>query len=398
MRPYRRRSWLHLPGPVHLVAEAPELDAVRLLGQPWPAQVGQRRAAGMVAVFEQAARGVGAARAEVDGEHRLDAGGAAPVDESLVPNWLVSVESQARSSRRGRCSPGRRHPPSGSRRRSCRRDSGRWWRRVRAPAPARRAESRCASAVGMAGLEDAAVDAAAEVLDEGAEQAAIGVADDGVAAEDDRGVAHQGVIRARRAFWRSACVHHLGRCHHSKRTGESSPWPTQRQSRLHAARLRRDRRRAQRPSSSRSPTAAASPRRDRAGRHRHHAVLPDRDGRGADVVLGRRPGRLPGRNPYFGTIVGRYATASPTAAPLDGATGAANNGPNALHGGPSGFDKRCGRSSRPRGARQRRARAASPDGDQGYPGALRCGCPTRSTPRNGASTTTRPPTGRRSST
>ena len=72
---------LHLPRPIHLIAEAPEFHAVRLFPAVRAAQIGQRRAAGMVAVFHQRARRVAAARAEVDRQHRLDVGGTAPVDE-----------------------------------------------------------------------------------------------------------------------------------------------------------------------------------------------------------------------------------------------------------------------------------------------------------------------------
>ena len=43
----------------------------------------------------------------------------------------------------------------------------------------------------MAGLEDAAIDAAAEMLDEGAEQARVGVADGEVAIEQHVGFSHR---------------------------------------------------------------------------------------------------------------------------------------------------------------------------------------------------------------
>ena len=65
-------------------------------------------------------------------------------------------------------------------------------RRARAPAPARPGGSRCASAVGMTGLEDAAIDAAAEMLDEGAEQPRVGRADREVAVQRDFDVTHCG--------------------------------------------------------------------------------------------------------------------------------------------------------------------------------------------------------------
>ena len=79
----------------------------------------------------------GAARAEVDREHRLDAGRAAPVDE-LVGAERVRSRSTAR---RGRAASsgaraGRPRPPSCSPKRSCRRDSARSSARARGSAPA----------------------------------------------------------------------------------------------------------------------------------------------------------------------------------------------------------------------------------------------------------------------
>ncbi len=181
-----------LPGPVHLVAEAPELHAVRLLEAMGAAQVGERAAARVVAVLEQPARGIRPAGAEVDREHRLDPGRAAPGDE-LVGAEGVGLGRQ----------PGEVEAP------------GPLLERADAVLPVVAGDEVAAGIahhrgaelahqrqhvlaeplrVGgrVAGLEDAAVDAAAEVLDEGAEQAAVGRADRGVPIEQDPGGAHAG--------------------------------------------------------------------------------------------------------------------------------------------------------------------------------------------------------------
>ena len=78
---FGRRLVLHLPGAIHFVAEAPELHAMRGWVAVRVAQVGIGAAAGMVAVFDEIARRIAAARAEVDGEHGLDLCRATPVDE-----------------------------------------------------------------------------------------------------------------------------------------------------------------------------------------------------------------------------------------------------------------------------------------------------------------------------
>lgn len=72
-------------------------------------------------------------------------------------------------------------------------------------------------------------------------------------------------------------------------------------------------------------------------------VVPDREGKPADVVLGfdNLQQYLEG-HPYFGCIVGRYGNRiSEGRFTLDGTeyTLAINNGPNHLHGGIKGFDK-----------------------------------------------------------
>jgi aldose 1-epimerase len=101
--------------------------------------------------------------------------------------------------------------------------------------------------------------------------------------------------------------------------------------------------------------------------------VPDGDGRPADVVLGLADldGYLAHPEPYLGALVGRYANRIAGARfPLDGRTHAldANNGPNSLHGGELGFDKRVW-DAQPveHGIRLSRV---SPHGEEGFPGRL----------------------------
>ena len=81
---------VHLPRPVHLVAEAPDPDVVRLLRAVLAAEVAPVAAAGVVAVLEHGEGLVEALRAEIDGEHRRGAGLPAPADE-LVGADLVGL-------------------------------------------------------------------------------------------------------------------------------------------------------------------------------------------------------------------------------------------------------------------------------------------------------------------
>jgi aldose 1-epimerase len=107
--------------------------------------------------------------------------------------------------------------------------------------------------------------------------------------------------------------------------------------------------------------------------------IPDAKGRVADVVLGfdTPQGYLSDPPPpYFGAIIGRYGNRIAKGQfTLDGHTYtlAKNNGPNSLHGGDRGFDKRMwnaeGRQSAD-GASIVFTRT-SPDGEEGYPGTLR---------------------------
>ncbi|MFJ3206581.1 aldose epimerase family protein [Streptomyces flaveolus] len=103
------------------------------------------------------------------------------------------------------------------------------------------------------------------------------------------------------------------------------------------------------------------------------AEVPDRDGHTADVVLGFADldGYVTHPEPYFGALVGRYANRIAGGRfPLDGRTYALalNNGPNSLHGGERGFDKRVW-DAQPVGHGVRLSRV-SPHGEEGFPGRL----------------------------
>jgi len=116
--------------------------------------------------------------------------------------------------------------------------------------------------------------------------------------------------------------------------------------------------------------------------------VPDRAGRMDDVVLGfdnlddyLTKGR------YFGTIVGRYGNRIGNGRfTLDGSTIqlTANNGVNHLHGGAKGFDKVVWKAE----PFERDGNAGvtfsyrSPDGEEGYPGALEASVAYTLTPRN----------------
>ncbi|MGG5819938.1 aldose epimerase family protein [Falsiroseomonas sp. HW251] len=104
--------------------------------------------------------------------------------------------------------------------------------------------------------------------------------------------------------------------------------------------------------------------------------VPNRQGVNANVVLG-----LPSledyvaRSPYFGGLIGRYGNRIGGARfVLDGAAFAlaANDGPNSLHGGRAGFDKRVWTATPEPAAEEACLVLArrSPDGEEGYPGTL----------------------------
>jgi len=104
--------------------------------------------------------------------------------------------------------------------------------------------------------------------------------------------------------------------------------------------------------------------------------VPDRDGNLGDVVLGYDglDGYLK-ESPYFGCLVGRYGNRIAGGRfTLDGTTYvlATNNGPNHLHGGLVGFDKRVWSAVAERGPLGPRLvmTYVSADGEEGYPGKL----------------------------
>jgi len=112
------------------------------------------------------------------------------------------------------------------------------------------------------------------------------------------------------------------------------------------------------------------------GGHIVSILAPDRAGRAVDVTLGYRDfaGYL-GDTSYFGSIVGRYANRIAKGRfTLDGKTCslATNNGPNSLHGGPTGFQKRVWTPKVVSGkdGDALELTYVSKDGEEGYPGTL----------------------------
>ncbi|MDE1149746.1 MAG: galactose mutarotase [Azospirillaceae bacterium] len=105
-------------------------------------------------------------------------------------------------------------------------------------------------------------------------------------------------------------------------------------------------------------------------------VVPGRDGQGADVVLAYPDVAGYQAHPkYFGATVGRYANRIKEGRfTLDGKAYqlATNDGPNALHGGRQGYDKVLWTITEVKSgpAASVTLTHTSPDGDEGYPGAL----------------------------
>lgn len=106
-------------------------------------------------------------------------------------------------------------------------------------------------------------------------------------------------------------------------------------------------------------------------------TAPDRQGQFEDVVLGfDNLAQYESSSPFFGCITGRYANRIAGGKfTLDGREYvlAKNNGPNHLHGGRVGFDKKVW-TARPmkRGGAGLELTYTSPDGEEGYPGTLQC--------------------------
>lgn len=105
--------------------------------------------------------------------------------------------------------------------------------------------------------------------------------------------------------------------------------------------------------------------------------IPDRNHDMADVVLGFDSlAPYEARHPYFGTITGRFANRIAKGQfTLDGEkyTLATNNGPNHLHGGTNGFDRKVWKAftSQTPSSASLTMTYTSPDGDEGYPGEVK---------------------------
>jgi len=101
---------------------------------------------------------------------------------------------------------------------------------------------------------------------------------------------------------------------------------------------------------------------------------PDRHGALADITLGFDT--LDGYfapHPHFGVTTGRFANRIARGKfTLDGVTYtlAANNGPNHLHGGPTGFHARAWKAEAPGSGKNVRFSYTSADGEEGFPGTL----------------------------
>jgi aldose 1-epimerase len=109
------------------------------------------------------------------------------------------------------------------------------------------------------------------------------------------------------------------------------------------------------------------------GAHLVSVKAPDREGKRADVVLGwdSLDGYLQQPNSYLGAVVGRYGNRIAHGKfMIDGKTYQIpiNNGANALHGGPKGFDQYVWDSKEVPGGVE--FTHVSPDGDMGFPGKL----------------------------
>jgi len=105
-------------------------------------------------------------------------------------------------------------------------------------------------------------------------------------------------------------------------------------------------------------------------------IMPDRNGRKADVALGYDSiDQYLAKPQYFGPIVGRFGNRLAAGRfTLDGQTyqTPVNNGKNSLHGGTTGFDKVLWEvvSVKSGPTASVTLRYVSPDGDQGYPGTM----------------------------
>ena len=106
--------------------------------------------------------------------------------------------------------------------------------------------------------------------------------------------------------------------------------------------------------------------------------VPDRNGKFADVVLGKDTldGYISG-HPHFGATTGRVAgRISGAQFTLEGKTYQleANNGTNCLHGGPNGYDQLVwgAETINDLGVDKLRLSITDPDGSNGFPGTIEC--------------------------
>jgi aldose 1-epimerase len=118
-------------------------------------------------------------------------------------------------------------------------------------------------------------------------------------------------------------------------------------------------------------------------------LVPDRDGKPGDIVLGydTLDGYLKA-SPYFGCVAGRCCNRIAKGRfTLNGVTRqlAVNNGPNCLHGGLRGFDKVVweAKSNLASGSPSVELSYLSPDGEEGFPGNLQVKAAYLLTPDNG---------------
>ena len=107
-------------------------------------------------------------------------------------------------------------------------------------------------------------------------------------------------------------------------------------------------------------------------------VVPDRNGKMADVALGYNDIASYTNavdKPYFGAIVGRYGNRIAKGSfTIDGETYslAINNAPNSLHGGVVGFDKVIWTAKADSESNSVTLTYLAKDGEEGYPGNLNC--------------------------
>ena len=192
---FGRRLGPHLPRSVHLVAETPELDVVRFLPAMRAAQVGQRRATRVVAILDHVARLVACKRAKIDREHRLHLRRTAPVDE------LIGAEGVGLGGEPGQIEPlgplrngADPVPPVVARDEIAARIAHDGRAQFTHQRQHILAEALLVGSC-MARLVDAAVNAAAEMLHEGAEQARVGFSDREIPVDHYFGVTHGRFLR-----------------------------------------------------------------------------------------------------------------------------------------------------------------------------------------------------------